>query len=133
MEPGGPDRADDLARRPGGGTGFDGTGFGGTGFDVTGPGGGAMTTVSYDDLVAAATVGLSHGPLHVTGLSGAAAGHAGGLDRDDQAAALLDAAALMVAARRAGARPAAGVSCPAPAAADTAPELPARAADLLEQ
>jgi len=92
-----------------------------------------MTTVSYDDLVAAATVGLSHRPLRVTGLTGAAGEHAGALDCGDQAAALLDAAALMVAARRAGARAAAGVACPLPAAEDTAAELPARAADLLEQ
>ncbi len=92
-----------------------------------------MTGVSYDDLVAAATVGLSRRPLHITGLSGAAGQHAGVLDAGDDAAALLDAAALMVAARRAGARPAPGVACPAPAAADTAPELPARAADLLER
>jgi len=92
-----------------------------------------MTTVSYDDLVAAATVGLSHRPLRVTGLTGAAGEHAGALDCGDQAAALLDAAALMVAARRAGARAAAGVACPPPAAEDTAAELPARAADLLEQ
>ena len=48
-----------------------------------------MTTVSYDDLVAAATIGLSHRPLHVTGLAGAAAEHAGVLDFGDQAAALL--------------------------------------------
>jgi hypothetical protein len=92
-----------------------------------------MTTVSYDDLVAAATVGLSRRPLHVTGLTGAAAGYAGVLEGGDQAAALLDAAALMVAARRAGARAAAGVACQAPAAEDTAAELPPRAADLLEQ
>jgi Family of unknown function (DUF5691) len=92
-----------------------------------------MTTASYDDLVAAATIGLYHRPLHVTGLAGAAAEHAEGLDSGDQAGALLDATALMVAARRAGARAAAGVACPAPAAEDTAAELPARAADLLEQ
>ena len=92
-----------------------------------------MTTVSYDDLVATATVGLSHRPLHVTGLTGAAGEHAGVLDSGDQAAALLDAAALMVAARRAGAQAAAGVPCPAPAAEDTTAELPARAADLVEQ
>jgi hypothetical protein len=92
-----------------------------------------MTTASYDDLVAAATIGLSHRPLHVTGLTGAAAAHAGVLESGDQAAALLDATALMVAARRAGARAAAGVACPVPAAEDTAAELPERAADLLEQ
>jgi Family of unknown function (DUF5691) len=92
-----------------------------------------MTSASYDDLVAAATVGLARRPLHLTGLAGAAGEYAGVLDSGDDAAALLDAVALMVAARRAGARPASGVACPAPAAADTAPELPARAADLLER
>ena len=92
-----------------------------------------MTSASYDDLVAAATVGLARRPLRITGLCGAAGEHAGVLDAGDDAAALLDAAALMVAARRAGTRPAPGVACPAPAAADTAPELPARAADLLER
>ena len=107
MEPGRPDRADGLARRPGGVPGL-----GVAGSAVAGRGGAAMTTVSYDDLVAAATVGLSHRPLHVTGLTGAAGEHASVLDSGDQAAALLDAAALMVAARRAGARAAAGVAVP---------------------
>jgi hypothetical protein len=92
-----------------------------------------MTGVSYDDLVSAATVGLSRRQLHVTGLAGPAAEHAGVLDRDDPAAAVLDAAALMATARRAGARPEPGITCVAPAAMDTAPELPARAADLLGQ
>jgi hypothetical protein len=65
-----------------------------------------MTGLTYEDLVAAATVGLSHRPLQITALSGAADEHAGLLDPGDQAAALLDAAALLVAARRAGVRPA---------------------------
>jgi Family of unknown function (DUF5691) len=92
-----------------------------------------MTGMSYDDLVSAAAVGLSRRQWHVTGLAGPAAEHAGVLDGEDPAAALLDAAALMVIARWAGARPASGITCPAPTAMDTAPELPARAADLLEQ
>jgi hypothetical protein len=92
-----------------------------------------MTGMSYDDLVSAAAVGLSRRQWHVTGLAGPAAEHTGLLDGDDPAAALLDAAALMVTARWAGARPASGITCPAPAATDTAPELPARAADLLER
>jgi hypothetical protein len=92
-----------------------------------------MTGVSYDDLVAVATVGLSRRPLHLTGLAGPAAEYARVLDGDDPAAAVLDAAALLVAARRAGNRPATVVRCPAPAPADAAPELPARAADVLEQ
>ena len=92
-----------------------------------------MTGVSYDDLVASATIGISRQPIPITGLAGPAAGHAGLLDRDDPAAAALDAAALLVSARRAGVRPVPGVTCPSPARADTAPELPARAGDLLAQ
>jgi Family of unknown function (DUF5691) len=92
-----------------------------------------VTSASYDDLVAAATVGLARRPLHLAGLSGPAGEHAGVLDSGDDAAALLDAVVLTVAARRAGARPVTGVACPAPAAPDAAPELPARAADLLER
>jgi Family of unknown function (DUF5691) len=117
-----------------------------------------MTTLCYEDLVAAATIGLAHSQVQVTGLSGPAAPHAGVLDKDDPAAALLDAAALLTAARRAGVLPGTGPSGtgpsgtapsgtgpsgtgpsgtgpPAagtgPAPADTEPELPARAADLL--
>jgi hypothetical protein len=97
-----------------------------------------VTSVSYDDLAAAATVGLSHRTLPLTGsfaaqLSGVPAEHVAALATGDQATALLDAAALMVCARRAGARPGPGVACPAPAAPDQAPEVPARAADLLVQ
>jgi hypothetical protein len=107
-----------------------------------------VTGVSYDDLVAVATVGLSHRTLPLTGpsgaklfgaqlfgapLSGVPAEHVAALEAGDQGTALLDAAALMVSARRAGARPAAGVACPEPAPPDQAPELPARAAGLLVQ
>jgi hypothetical protein len=88
--------------------------------------------MTYEDLVAAATVGLSHRPLQINGLSGAAGEHAALLDAEDQAAALLDAAALLVTSRRAGQLPVTGRR-PLPAAPDdTAPELPDRAADLLE-
>jgi Family of unknown function (DUF5691) len=90
-----------------------------------------MTSVGYEDLVAAATVGLSHRPLQATGIVGAAAEHAGVLDAHDQAAALLDAAALLVTARRAGVRPLPDVATPEPAPADPDPELPARATQLL--
>lgn len=92
-----------------------------------------MTAVGYEDLVAAATVGLSQSPLQVTALDGPAAGHEAVLARDDQAAALLDAAALLTAARRAGVLAAAGVTAPPPAATDTAAELPAGAARLLRR
>lgn len=117
-----------------------------------------MTGVSYDDLVAVATVGLSHRTLPLTGLfaaqlsaaqvpgaplsgaalsgaalSGVTAEDVAALEAGDQGTALLDAAALLNAARRAGARPGVGVACPAPAPPDQAPELPAAAADLLVQ
>src|SRR5215472_6495980 len=87
--------------------------------------------MSYADLVAAATVGLARRPVLVTGLAGPAAAHAGVLDRDDPAAAVLDAAALLVSARRAGVLPMEGVTRPAPAGPDTAPELPAPATRAL--
>ncbi len=67
-------------------------------------------SVSFDDLVVAATVGVYRKPLAITDLDGPAAGHAGVLDGKDPAAAVLDAAALMTVARRAGFRPAAGAS-----------------------
>jgi len=90
-----------------------------------------VTALSYDDLVAAATVGVGRRPELVTGLAGPAAAHADVLSRDDPAASVLDAAALLTVARRAGWPPGPGVSCPEPAAADDAPELPPRAAVLL--
>lgn len=92
-----------------------------------------MTDVSFADLVAATTVGVSRRPVHIVGLDGPAGAHANALDRDDPAAAVLDAAALLVAARRAGRLPILGMSCPAPADPETAPEWPARASDALEK
>lgn len=92
-----------------------------------------MTSVSYDDLVTVATVGVSRRPLPITGLAGAAAAHVGVLDRDDPAAAVLDAAALLAAGRRAGALPVSGITCPAPAPVDPAPELSPRAAKVLDR
>ena len=89
--------------------------------------------MSYADLVAAATVGVSRRPVFVTGLAGPAAAHSAVLDRDDPAVALLDAAALLVSTDRAGALPTEGVTPPAPAGPDTVPELPAAAAQVLEQ
>ena len=91
-----------------------------------------MTGLEYEDLVAAATVGLARRPLAMSGLAGPAGELAGLLDRDDPAAALLEAAALMAGARRAGVRPPGGVSVPVPPAADGAPELPVRAVEALE-
>jgi hypothetical protein len=87
--------------------------------------------MSYADLVAAATVGVSRRPVLVTALAGPAGAHAGVLDGDDPATAVLDAAALLVSAHRAGVLPMEGVAHPAPADPDTAPELPAAAAEVL--
>ena len=84
-------------------------------------------SASFDDLVTAATVGVSRRPFAVTGLPGPAAPHAGTLDAGDPAAALLDAAALLTVAQRAGFRPAHGVVGPLPSPEDAAPELSARA------
>jgi hypothetical protein len=88
---------------------------------------------SYDDLVTAATVGLSRRPLPVTALAGPAAGHADVIAPGDAADALLDAAALHVAARRAGMVPPRGVAAPPPMASDPAPEVPPRAAQELRR
>src|SRR6202035_4931678 len=87
-------------------------------------------TLSYDDLVAAATVAITRRTLAVTGLGGAAAGYDGVLDAGDPAAALLDAAALLTVARRAGVQPRRGVTVPAPPP-DSARALSPRAVELL--
>jgi hypothetical protein len=134
---------------------------------VKGEWGGERGTLSWTDLVDAATVGLSRRPLRVDGVGGAAGTgiglrgpaevYGGVLDGADPAGAVLDAAALVSAARRAGAqaagegraagagpaaggvqaaegRPAAGgVREPARAEADTAPELPPRAAGVVRR
>src|SRR5690242_12195389 len=97
------------------------------------PGGAVVTDLEYEDLVAAATVGLARRPLQISGLAGPAGERAGLLDRDDPAAALLEAAALMAGARRAGVRLPGGISVPVPPAADDAPELPGRAVEALER
>jgi Family of unknown function (DUF5691) len=89
--------------------------------------------VSYDELVAAATVGVSRRPVHIAGLTGAAAAYAGVVDQGDAAAGLLDAAALLASAWRAGVQPASGVACREPAGPDAVPELPARAGEALAQ
>jgi Family of unknown function (DUF5691) len=87
--------------------------------------------VTFEDLVTAATVGLTRRPLRIGALGAPAAGHADALDAGDPASALLDAAALLDAGRRAGVQPVRGVTCPAPAEDDGAPELSARAARVL--
>jgi hypothetical protein len=85
---------------------------------------------TYEDLVAAATVGLDRRPLRLTGLAGPAAVHADVLDDADPAATLLAAAALLSSARRAGAAPASATP-PSPAAADAEPELSPLASAIL--
>jgi hypothetical protein len=87
---------------------------------------------SYDDLVVAATVGLSRRPLPVTAADNGATSNSAAVSQDP-ADVLLDAAALHAVARRAGMLPARGVSAPPPMAADAAPELPPRAAQALRQ
>ena len=90
-------------------------------------------TASFDDLVTAATVGVSRKPLAITDLAGPAAAHRDVLDAAHPAAALLDAAALMTVAQRAGFRPAHGMAGPPPSPEDAAPELSARAERALRQ
>src|ERR1700728_2871262 len=68
---------------------------------------GDAVSLSFSDLVTAATVGVSRKPLPITGLDGPAAVHVEVLDAGDPAASLLDAAALLTVAQRAGYRPAA--------------------------
>jgi Family of unknown function (DUF5691) len=92
---------------------------------------------SFDDLVAAATVGLSRKPFAVTGLIGPAedgpAAVAGVLDAGDPATALLDAAALLTVAQRAGFRPGHGATPSSAAPEEAAPEWSARAERALRQ
>src|SRR5206468_5672229 len=78
-------------------------------------------TVTYEELVTAATVGIAQRPIAVTDLAGPAGTHADVLD-PDPAGAVLDAAALLDVARRAGGLAATPVGLPAPAPVDTAPE-----------
>jgi hypothetical protein len=89
-----------------------------------------MTT--WEELVAAATVGTGTRPVAVVELPGAAAEHVGSVSPEEPAAAVLDAAALLLARRRAGRvlEPATGES-PPPAAPESVPELSTLAADVL--
>jgi hypothetical protein len=92
-----------------------------------------VTGLSYEDLVAAATVGLARRPLRITGLAGPAGERAGLVDLTDPAAALLEAAALVAGARRAGMRISDAAGVPAPPVLDGAPELSGLAAEALER
>lgn len=82
--------------------------------------------MNFDDLVTAATVGVSRKPLP-PGVSPDSP------DADDPAAALLDAAALQTVARRAGYQPPRGVTVAVPPAAGQAPVFSARAARALRE
>src|ERR1700756_5439579 len=84
MAPRRPGRADDLAPRAGGH---------------------AVSGLSFDDLVAVAALGVSRKGFAAPELDGPAAGYAGVMDAADPAAALLDAAALLTVAGRAGVLP----------------------------
>jgi hypothetical protein len=64
-----------------------------------------VSGVSFDDLVAVAALGVSRKGFAAAELDGPAAGYAGVLDPGDPAAALLDAAALLTVAGRAGVPP----------------------------
>lgn len=90
-------------------------------------------TATFDDLVTAATIGVSRKPFAISGLAGPADGYADALEVGDQAGALLDAAALMTVAGRAGFQPGHGIAGPPPAPDDAAPELPPRAERALRQ
>jgi hypothetical protein len=86
---------------------------------------------SYEDIVTAVTVGLNQRPLTLAPLAGPAAAHVAVLDTADPAAAVLDAAALLTAGRRAGMLTGSAAAVPAAAAADTAPELSPVASSVL--
>lgn len=79
-----------------------------------------MTT--YQELVAAATVGIAQRPLSVTGLPEPSSAYSTLLD-SDPAASLLEAVALLDAAQRAGRLFATPISLPTPAPRDSVPEL----------
>ncbi len=64
-----------------------------------------MRGLSFDDLVAVAALGVSRKGFAAPELDGPAAGYAGVIDAGDPAAALLDAAALLTVAGRAGVQP----------------------------
>ncbi len=87
-------------------------------------------STTFDDLVTAATVGIAQRPIAVTELAGPAGAHADVLD-PDPAAAVLDAAALLDIARRAGGLAPTPVDLPAPAPPDDSPELSREAGALL--
>jgi hypothetical protein len=91
--------------------------------------------VTFAELVAVATLGVSRKGFKVTELDGLAGDHAAVLDAGDPAAALLDAAALLTVAGRAGVQPDPGVRPHEDAALheNAERELSARAVRLLRR
>jgi Family of unknown function (DUF5691) len=87
----------------------------------------AMAPAAYDELVTVATVGLSRRQLPPSAAPGRETAAV------DAADALLEAAARRAVARRAGTRPALGITAPPPMPDDRAAELPARAGHLLRR
>jgi hypothetical protein len=87
---------------------------------------------NFPELVAAATVGIAQRPLAITELPAPAGAHVTILD-PDPAGAVLDAAALLDAARRAGRLMPVPVSAAPVAAPDAAPEIPPGAGLLIEE
>jgi len=94
-----------------------------------------VSGLSFDDLVAVAALGVSRKGFAAAELGGPAAGYECVLDSADPAAALLDAAALLTVAGRAGVRPARAPSAPGDAHGEPGGgaerELSARGARLL--
>jgi hypothetical protein len=93
-----------------------------------------LSGLSFADLVALAALGVSRKGFTAAELDGPAAGYTGVVDSGDPAAALLDAAALLTVARRAGVQPRRETAAPPSAAAAGAEgerELSARGARLL--
>jgi hypothetical protein len=100
-----------------------------------------LSGLSFDDLVAVAALGVARKGFAAAELDGPAAGYANILDSGDPAAALLDAAALLTVAERAGVQPPRAPSAPGGPEPSTVPiaalngaserELSARGARLL--
>lgn len=88
-------------------------------------------TAGWDEFVAAATIGTDARPIALTALPGPAAEHAAVISSDDPAAGLLEAAALMSSAARAGQQLPVAPAGRDAAARDSAPVLRCTAADII--
>ena len=92
-----------------------------------------MSAYTFEDLVAAATVGVAQRDVAITGLAGPAGEYAELLPAGDPAGAVLAATALLTAARRAGQVPGQVGTLPPAAPADPVPEPPPTLAALLAE